>query len=191
MFVGNIPIDAGTLLLHPAKHDWAAHHQLGLAEVWAGVESAVFARHMRTSHARTGAHVDMRHLLESARPPPPHRHHARRDRTHHDVATEELFYFLPLAQLAQSCPFTRCDGLHFASDYSAFQCRSTMAVWHGFLSRFFNQTGLLRSAQERRTRCLALKEQRKTLPPRGSALSICAQHVQMINTVKNYSTQTV
>jgi hypothetical protein len=123
VFVGSIPIDAPVLLLHPAKKDWASLHQLGLAQVWAGVEASQYAQQLAT------------------RPRDP-------------------FHFLPLADLARSCPSARCDGMHFGSDYHTFQCHSTLAVWYPFLVTFLRRSGLLSQAEGRRQRCLALRAER-------------------------------
>ena len=50
---------------------------------------------------------------------------------------------LPLRELAESCPHIRCDGMHFESTYTSFGCKSTMAVWFGFLAKFLRRSGLV------------------------------------------------
>lgn len=41
VYLGNPLIEASTLLLHPAKHDWHQMHQVGLSAIWASAERAL------------------------------------------------------------------------------------------------------------------------------------------------------
>ena len=48
VFVGSVPLDALTIQMHPAKHDWGSFNDFSLPVIWDGVEAELFQRLPRT-----------------------------------------------------------------------------------------------------------------------------------------------
>ena len=46
-----------------------------------------------------------------------------------------VLHFRPAA-LAHRCPGVRCDGMHFASDFPAYGCRGSPALWDPVIAHF-------------------------------------------------------
>jgi len=51
-----------------------------------------------------------------------------------------LLHHLRPAELAFECPGVRCDGMHYGSDFAEYGCRSSSALWDGFLADFLIRT---------------------------------------------------
>ena len=113
VFIGNIPIDHATILLHPPKADWYKFYEMELGAQLAHSEGRAYDR-VVPAHERS-----------------------KRIAVHRMVLTD----------LVDTCPHVRCDGMHYASDYTSFNCHGSMAVWHQFLRGFLTSTpGLLESS---------------------------------------------
>ena len=155
VYVGSLPVNAPTVLLDPPKHDWSELLDLTLAELWAAVEQEVFTSHFNRS--------TMLQLKQQQQQQVQQQQLWAEQQQHSQQQTAGL-HFLPLAALSDYCPLARCDGMHFASDYPAFGCRSSLAVWHRFMRRFLT-TGapaiLGTPAEAKLRRCQARRVERR------------------------------
>jgi hypothetical protein len=129
VFVGTIPVHAPTVLLDPPKADWADQYDLALTELYPAIEREVFfAQHQQRERSY---HEHEEQSAEQGN---------ARTRTHDEAAR---LHYLSTATLVDECPLARCDGVHFGSDFPSLGCRPSMILWHRFLARFLQSSGIL------------------------------------------------
>ena len=167
VFIGSLPIEGRTIHLDPPKQDWHKFYDFGLATAMAEIEERVFRRLVGTRQVGTGMAAaaaaataaattqasDLPASSDGDDPSPASPSgsgaaaHPRHDPRLPPAGGDVLM--LNLRALAESCPMVRCDGMHFASDYTQFGCHASMAAWYPFLLRFLQRSGLVDPATRR------------------------------------------
>ena len=128
VLIGSLPVEAEVMMLHPAKKDYDAFHDVG----WMHVQASPHAS-LNKSHTRRVALIRCQTLLQVALERAMLRAHPQLLR-------------LPLEALAAKCPGTRCDGVHWSADFDAFACRSAFGLLASFLLEWLGESGLLNAA---------------------------------------------
>jgi hypothetical protein len=114
--IGTLTVDVAVILLTPMKHDWDAFYDMGIADLFVAAERRVQREH-EAKHPR---------LRVSSEP----------------GSRSGLTFFHP-SDRAASCPGMRCDGIHFASDFAEYECRTSVAIWDSPLTLLFKEVGLV------------------------------------------------
>ena len=146
ILVGSGEIEALTLLSRPAKYYWRDFHQFSVLSLWRQAERQIFSRGRSASDdaapARAGHNASAGPLSWA-----------------HSWAARGITY-LDTQEMYSRYPGVRCDGIHFASDFAAFEpasaveasaasgsrpphaCHGSPAVWDWYLLHALEAAGL-------------------------------------------------
>ena len=108
---------------------------------------------------------------------------------------------IPLDQLANACPGTRCDAVHWSADFDSFSCRSAFGLLTDFFAEWLVDSGMLAAAEASRgssavtpgsCRSVPWETHCPRSPPRhylhGASHSMCHCHDAETGLIANHMT---